>query len=486
MQIVWFKRDLRISDHAALAKAKGKVLLLYIIEPELWQQPDLSTRHYLFLKECLNELSSSLSQKNLQLVIKVGNVVEVFSKLNQQSPINEILSHQETWNDWTFQRDKQLKSWCSAHKIKWQEFPQNAVVRGLKDRDLWAGAWQQYMFSETWQIPNITSINIASDPMPSPATLKLKQDSCQFRQVGGHIQAQKVLADFLQVKSKSYSSKMSSPLTAFNSCSRLSVHLAFGCISIREVVQKTTSRIIELKAHSSWRRSLTAFKSRLHWHCHFIQKLESEPSLEFINIHSAYNNLDAIANNDYLLAWQSGNTGYPMIDACMRALIATGWINFRMRAMLISFASHHLGLPWRVTGLYLAKMFTDYEPGIHWSQIQMQSGTTGINSIRIYNPIKQSIDHDPKAIFLRQWLPELKNMPDEYIHTPWVYPEALNGYPKPIIDEKIARKSAAKRLYEVRNSISYKQEAKQVYLKLGSRKRPNKESSQRELPISQD
>ncbi len=177
----------------------------------------------------------------------------------------------------------------------------------------------------------------------------------------------------------------------------------------------------------------------------------------------------------------------------MRALTATGWINFRMRAMLMSFASYHLWLHWRKTALHLAKLFTDYEPGIHYSQVQMQSGTTGINSIRIYNPVKQGIDHDPEGSFIRYWIPELAAMDQEFIHTPWQAPDQLNGYPLPIVDEKTARKAAADKLYGLRKSTDHKETARQIAQKHGSRKsgRPRgatakkkaKVNTQGELPL---
>ena len=139
--------------------------------------------------------------------------------------------------------------------------------------------------------------------------------------------------------------------------------------------------------------------------------------------------------------------GYPFLDACMRSLKVNGWINFRMRAMLLSFASYHLWLHWKYTADFLASLFIDFEPGIHYSQSQMQSGTTGINTIRIYNPIKQGKDHDPDGLFIRKWIPELSNIPNNYIHTPWLSNVKLENYPLPIVDEKIARDNAAKKKY---------------------------------------
>ena len=185
-------------------------------------------------------------------------------------------------------------------------------------------------------------------------------------------------------------------------------------------------------------------------------------------------------------------TGYPMVDACMRMLTATGWLNFRMRAMLMSFASYHLWLHRRKPALHLARLFTDYEPGIHYSEAEMQSGTTGINSIRIYNPIKQGVDHDPDGTFIREWVPELADMQQEFIHMPWKAPSQMNGYPIPVVDEKTARKAAAEKLYRLRKNTAHKEIARKIVNKHGSRKsglpgtggrKKSKNNTQGELPL---
>ena len=110
--------------------------------------------------------------------------------------------------------------------------------------------------------------------------------------------------------------------------------------------------------------------------------------------------MDRVLHIDRFEKWANGNTGWPFFDACMRQLNTTGWINFRMRAMMMSCASYNLWLPWRETGEHLARLFLDYEPGIHWSQVGMQSGTTGINTIRAYSMTKQGKDHDPNGEYI--------------------------------------------------------------------------------------
>lgn len=479
MNIVWFKRDLRIEDNAVLHEAsqRGVVLPLYILEPELWHQPDLSLRHYQFLLECLDELDRSLRSLGQPLVIKVGSAVNILRQLHTQHQIEGVWSHQETWNGWTYTRDKQVKIWLQSQAIKWHEPVQNGVVRRLKDRTGWAAQWQSKMKQAIVSPPQkLISISAESDLLPTAEQLGLQPDDCAWRQKGGRQAALQQLHSFLNLRGQGYTKEMSSPVTAYESCSRLSPHLAFGTISMREVYHAAEQRSREVWAMSathkgSWPSAIRSFSGRLRWHCHFIQKLEDEPRIEFENLHPAYDGLrENQFNQTYFEAWQRGETGYPMVDACMRALIATGWLNFRMRAMLMSFASYHLWLHWREPALYLARLFTDYEPGIHYSQVQMQSGTTGINSIRIYNPIKQGVDHDPEGKFIRQWIPELAHIPDAFIHTPWLSGVQLNSYPMPIVDEKQARKAAADVLYGLRKQPQHKASAKRIVNKHGSRK----------------
>ena len=156
---------------------------------------------------------------------------------------------------------------------------------------------------------------------------------------------------------------MSSPVTASESCSRISPYLTWGAISMRQVNRLAENALIYWKDSDDpdakqWTASLRSFHKRLRWHCHFMQKLEDEPAMEFHALHRAYDHLRV---DDFdpirFQAWTSGQTGYPLVDACMRSVAKTGWMTFRMRAMVVSFASYHLWLDWRVTARWLAKHF---------------------------------------------------------------------------------------------------------------------------------
>ena len=496
MQIVWFKRDLRIEDHAPLtqASAQGPFIPLYIIEPKLWAEPDYSKRQYDFLCETLKELQQDLAVRGQKLIIRVGDAESVFSDLLKQYGVQSIWSHQETGNLWTYARDRKIHAWVKKHCVIWYELPNNGVIRKLKSRNGWAVKWLKRMQKPVISPPEkLISVTIDTMPIPKPEEINIPDDGCYKRQHGGRNAALKCLQSFLHERGTFYTKEMSSPRTAYTSCSRLSTHIAFGTLSIREVFQAASLRAIEIKQDSSlpyqkaWQQAMRSFLGRLRWHCHFIQKLEDQPRIEKAYLHSAYRQLrPKSGNQDYLLAWKTGKTGYPMIDACMRSLIATGWLNFRMRAMLVSFAAYHLWLDWREFAPYLASLFVDYEPGIHYAQVQMQSGTTGINSIRIYNPIKQGIDQDPEGEFIKKWIPELINMPNTCIHTPWIYPTKMGNYPQPIVDEAQARKSAADKIYALRKPPMHQLEAQAVFEKHGSRKsglKPTSNPLKKRIPV---
>jgi len=464
-----------------MACAKGPILPLYIFEPALWNEPDMSYRHYMFLEACLSELDQALAQLGQKLIIQVGHAVDVLEAIRIAHHVDALWSHQETWNGWTYARDKAVRRWCKAQNIPWYEPVQTGVVRCLNNRDGWAAHWYNQMQQPLIPCPQeLKAIAITSSILPTPAALGLHQDNATNLQKGGRSEGLALLHSFLHERGEGYTKEMSSPLTASTSCSRISTHLAFGTLSMREVFQACERCKHEVTQMSSalkgkWPSALRSFSGRLRWHCHFIQKLEDDPFIEFQNMHPAYNGLrESNFNEDYFEAWKTGKTGYPMVDACMRSLIATGWLNFRMRAMLMSFASYHLWLHWRRPALYLANLFTDYEPGIHYSQVQMQAGTTGINTIRIYNPIKQGIDQDPNGIFIRQWIPELRDMDKAFIHTPWHMPVKMNGYPMPIIEENSARKAAADTIYAIRkNAISYAETTQKILIKHGSCRKSN-------------
>ena len=497
LNIVWFKRDLRVQDHAPLAEAaaRGPVLPIYIAEPEFWAQPDSAARQWAFAADCLASLQKDLAALGQPLHIFVGEAVPVLQTIAQSHKISALWSHEETGNGWTFARDRRVAEWVRASGVVWHELRQTGVVRRLKSRNGWARAWDADMARPVSQTPAALPLVAAGGPqrIPTARDLGLRDDPCPHRQPGGRAQAIATLHSFLAQRGRDYRFQMSSPVTAFDSSSRLSPHITWGSISLREIAQATSSRMRALPPNTPdakrWQGSLTSFFGRQHWHCHFMQKLEDAPRIEFENLHRAYDGLRPLAKDmsqtdlARFEAFCEGGTGFPFVDACLRALRDHGWINFRMRAMLMSFASYHLWLPWRETGLFLARRFVDYEPGIHWPQVQMQSGTTGINTMRVYNPVKQGYDQDPKGRFVRRFMPELAAVPDAFLHEPWLWPGAAQlGYPAPIVDHIAAGRAARAALSAVRKGADHRAEARKIVKKHASRKdapKPRTASSRR-------
>ncbi len=494
IELVWFKRDLRTRDHLPLTSAalSGKaVLCLFVVEPERFEQPDVDPIHIEWELDCAIDLSRNLEKNGGSLHIKFGSIIEILEKINEKYGIERLLSHEETGNSWSFQRDKDVLKWCKTNDITWTEFPNNGVIRNLKNRDGWTKERNLRMLTPLSEAPIITNSITNDEKIPKISDMGIKPRQLENRPIPGEEAAMTKLQNFLNMSGERYSVSISSPILSTKHGSGLSPYFTAGTISMRRVVNSTSSRIRHIKKnkshiknHSVWLKSLNSFNRRLAWRCHFIQKLETQPNLDLVAQNPIIEkNMNRVLDKAYFNRWKKGLTGWPFLDACMRQLNATGWINFRMRAMIMSAASYNLWLPWKETGNYLAKQFLDYEPGIHWPQVGMQSGTTGINTIRAYSMTKQGKDHDKNGDYIRRWIPELSMVPTDYIHEPWLMPEKLQDsimcrigveYPLPIVDEKESRKNGIKRSYSARSGEEVRKISKRVLKVHGSRKKPLK------------
>ncbi len=463
ISIVWFKKDLRLRDHAPLATAIERglpTLLIFILEPGFLQEEEFDPRHGRFAWESACQLQERLAKKGHRLHLFFEEAITIFQKITDAYEVSHLFSHQETGTKRSYRRDQEIQKFCRSTGIRWKEYPQDGVIRGIKNRNTWEKEWQQMVVSpfveinldqlRTFSLPRSMSFGTSHEGLPG----FLKESSTAF-QPGGELYGIRYLSSFLEARAADYISSISSPEASRKACSRLSPYLAWGNISLREVCQQSLA-YAQVKPYA---KQFAHFRDRLWWRSHYMQKLETEPEIEFRAINPGMEGLGRELRHDYLKAFEEGMTGFPMVDASMRSLRARGFLNFRMRAMLATFATFTLWLPWQEVAKVLARVFLDYEPGIHYAQIQMQAGMSGYHPLRIFDPRQQAIKYDPKGEFIGKWLPELSSLPLPLRLEPWnmtPMEEALyhvklgRDYPRPIVEYKSATEKAKEKYWSFR------------------------------------
>jgi len=492
INIIWCKKNLRVHDNEILANLNQEIptLWVYFFEPKIMSLPDYSDFHLQFTLESLLDLQKNYLRLWIPLLLLPYDARQGFEKLEEYFVLETIYSHEETGNWETFQRDKNIVKYCKNSAINFVEYPTNGVVRRLGNRDNWNKIWMQRMSThifEAAQIQNTIEIPVELCDISKQTKQKYKKylqtvgneyfHSWKNRndnnrslqknniiwnpnlQTGWESEGLKILEKFLETHSAKYMYNISKPFESQSWCSRLSPYITYGCLSIKIIVQATENRRQELKelwsdAAKNHRKSLQYFMSRLHWQSHFIQKLEDEPEMEFRNLNRDFDAIRQTSDIELIEKVFSSQSGIPYIDALIKQLQQTGWCNFRSRAILVSFLCNTCLQPWKAIAPRVAALFTDYEPGIHYPQFQMQAGTTGINTIRIYNPVYNGKQKDPEGKFIYNYLPELKSVPIKHIHEPHLWEEFANlWYPEPIVDIKAANKVAKDLLWTTKGNI---------------------------------
>ncbi len=471
-QIVWFKRDLRIQDHEAILEASRQtlpVVFVYLHEPELFQSTHYSPRHERFVWESIIELKAFFQAKKLPFFAIEMEAIPLFESLIAMG-LQKVWSLQEIGLEKTYLRDRLLAALFKKQAVDWKEIPYSGIRRGLKSRKNFNEYWYDYMSNvipeiqwESFQVPPVGLCNV----LETFPIMKEKPKVPGIVQEGGAQKGWQYLRSFTDSRVSHYMQHISKPEESRRSCSRISPYLAWGNLSLRQVFQHQYIQ----GQKSAHKRNMRQFASRLRWREHFMQKFESECEMEFVSVNRGYEDLEFQNELEAYERWKTGHTGFPLVDACMRCLIETGYINFRMRAMLVSMLCHHMNQSWERAANYLSGLFLDFEPGIHFPQIQMQAGLTGINTVRIYNPTKQAQDQDPQGVFIKKWVPELRALHGPFVHEPWeqtAMEQQLSGviigetYPAPIVDLKTSHKAARDRLYGARKSPKIKKESLRI------------------------
>lgn len=474
----WVRRDARIEDNAALAAAAaaaltggGSLAVIYVYDPQRCQRA-IHASHIEFINEGLVELDLTLKRRNRngQVVFRIGGTAEVLQGLSEEAgPICGLHSHSVVGDLADQLIDAEVRAWCCATGVSWIQHDQYGLrlQEASQLEELEDGERRQLHAQEPparcpATLPRFAAL-AAGSPVP-PEELGLLGARRPEQERGGEAAAQEFLRTWVTARGEAYNAEKSAPLLAWSSNSRLGPFLAWGHISLRSVkraVEAKQAGLAEVRVErhrKRWQASLLEISSRLDLRVAFMQGILDVPEMvaeprhpSFEEVRSRVLDAETAKVRD---AWLQGRTGYPMVDACMRCLQRSGWLNMRMRALVLSFAAYDLFLDWRVFADELAELMLDYEPGIHYYQLQSGSGTDGIE-YRMYNPTKQLWDNDPTGEFVRRYVPELSPCPLQHLAEPWMMPlqEQIacgvvvgDAYPAPIVNHTEALRRARARL----------------------------------------
>ncbi|WP_267642690.1 FAD-binding domain-containing protein [Haloarchaeobius amylolyticus] len=442
--VVWHRADLRVADNPALAAAadEGDPVPVFCIDPQYFGDRGLACDdRLLFLLAALSDLDEQYRELGSSLTLLHGDAVDRLTRLHESLDAPVYVNHHTNARHGR-ERDEALadRGWT-----RW--FDADAIRREVPEpRDGWQAHAEAYFESEPVPAPDSLPANPVESDVTTDAVREEYDLTSEKRDVprGGRTAALRRLRHFARNLDR-YPASISPPAAAEQHCSRLSAYLTFGCLSPREVYRRVQGR----------GQGESLFESRLFWNQHFRQKLEDFPAATDRAVNPVFRGLNRDSHDpDLVAAWQAGETGFPMVDAGMRALVETGYVNFRLRALCATFFSYVLRQPWQVGADFMYYHLIDADSGINYQQWQMQAGTVGAHPPRIYDPAKQVREHDPEGEYVRQYVPELDPVPDEYLDRPERMPKSLQqevgvvigeDYPAPIVDYEAARQRALDR-----------------------------------------
>ena len=432
--VVWHRSDLRPADNAALAAAvrDANPAPLFCFDPSFYGDSGLACDARLrFLHESLTDLRERYRDRGSDLALWHGDPRERIPELLDEG--FEVYVNADVTARYGRDRDADLlaRGGVSA-------FGDDGIVRDATDsRDGWDEQCEAYFEADPHPEPE----SLADNPLDSEATVEEVEAEYDVtpekRDVptGGRTEGERRLESFVD-RVREYQRYVSAPAAAERNGSRLSAYLKFGCLSTREVYQRVR-KAPECDGRDS-------FVSRLYWNRHYHQKLQDWPGWADRSVNPVFHGLyRSEHDSDLLAAWKAGRTGFPMVDASMRALVETGFINFRMRAMCASFLTYVLREPWRLGADFFYYHLVDAAMGINHTQFQSQAGTVGVHPVRVYDPAKQGREYDPDGEFVRTYVPELAALPDDHLPRPEKAPLTVldeagidlgADYPYPVVD----------------------------------------------------
>ena len=477
ISLIWFRRDLRLDDNEVIAKAtenRQQVLPFFVIDPWFYEQPEISKARVKFLFESLENLDFNLRAKGSRLYLFEGKSVDIIQNLTlalieaEKQP--KLYFHKDVQVNYGIKRDRQILDFYQQHNLQ-THIGLNHFMQAEENYHNWWRDYHNHQKRSPYPTPQQIDTPDIELNLPQLTIAELKQkyrsflEGVSYRYLGGETFAQKTLESFISHRYQGYHWKMSRPWQAQQGAtSHLSAHLDFGTISSRTMYQGVAQLLDKLPPKSKAQYSLKTFLDRLRWHDKFTQRHYHHPELAWRN---RYPEFDEWYSNDDLnpdkqklfTAWCEGKTGYPLVDASMRQLNQMGWMNFRMRAMCVTFLTINCGVSWHHGAKYYMSCLVDGNIAINHWQCQAQAGSLNPMSktFRIYNPTKNLQEKDPTLQFVYCWIPELRGRTMQQL----LIREYKSDYPQPVLDWKQTRKVNGKIVSNLRQQVRERLEAEQ-------------------------
>lgn len=439
INIIWLKNDLRIKDNPCLYQNNS--VIFYIITEKIQGYSKWWT-----LISVL-KFQKSLEKYNIKMIItNENNYEKILYILKNNYGINGI-HYNKSYETYWVQLENNINEWCDHNNIQYKIYPSNNL---LNPHEIYNKIGQNYkVFTPFWK-------HILTQLIPKPFEGELSQGASINIQdisiedhykdflknheylnnywIPGEIEGYQRLNDFIHNNLKKYKELRNFPADAVTS--KLSPYLRSGEITPRQVYWAVKNSGIDDEISEPFLRQLGWREFSFHLLAHY-------PHMDTENLHREFDGFPWNYNEKYLEAWKNGMTGYPIIDAGMRELKATGWLHNRLRLIIGSFLTKDLRLHWTQGAEHFWEYLMDADEANNSASWQWVAGC-GMDAApyyRIFNPILQSMKFDPHGIYIKKWIPELKNIDGQLIHDPWNYNLSINNYPSPIINHKIAKET---------------------------------------------
>ncbi|MBA2655919.1 MAG: deoxyribodipyrimidine photo-lyase [Tatlockia sp.] len=453
--LFWFRRDLRLSNNPAFTEACNNhqvVIPIFILDKKI---AALGQAQQWWLHYSLLSLEQSLKKRGLKLVLRSGDSFKIIEELSHKLSINTVY-----WNrcfePLMLQEDYKISSMLRHMEVEVEEFNGSMLIDPGKITNK-AGDYFK-VFTPFWRHclttlvkPHLTNLinhpeghELVSDPLQDWELLPKKPDwALNFKDYWqpGEKAAQQKLKQFIETQLYGYTKNRD--ILAKDATSKLSPHLHFGEISPWDLWHAVEIARLDQNCDLA---SAERFLAELGWREFSTYLLYHFPQLPQANFRTEFNKFPWQNPENCLERWQKGTTGFPIVDAGMRELWATGYMHNRVRMIVASFLCKDLLIDWRCGADWFLDTLVDADLASNSASWQWVAGS-GVDSapyFRIFNPLLQSQKFDPEGAYIRKWVPELATLNSQLIHQPWTATDLtlLNGYPRPIVDHGEARKRA--------------------------------------------